>query len=171
MGKGLSIKKIVGVIVVLLLLNLVILVTLLARTNATLGITYYYDVNDARRTTEFYDEAEYLFTWDLDEVVIDFAMKDDELRVVEMLTKDADTNVKYRIKGSRVFSIEREIDRFHQMPEYHWDNSAQRLKIQYAWCIVSKEFNDANGQFSAYEFNYEGTPYCLCYQTVAQNVI
>ena len=144
----------------LFILNLAVLFTLLSCPGRTLD-GYYYNLEDARSAKAFYNDADSVFTNDIDGGMVDFVIKNQQFHIVEIDMRGTEENTKYRIKATRSLEIEEEISRFNQAKDYHWTET--RL-IPSQWCIVSKEFNDENRQFPSFDFVFQNESYSLCYQ-------
>ena len=124
---------------------------------------YYYSLDDARNESKFYTDSDYLFTKELEESVIDFIVKDHVLHIVEIKVDNEKNSQKFRIKHSSSFSIEESIYEFEQSEAYNWTSSTKLSLNMYEWCIVTDEFNSNNDNYSSFEFMYNDTLYCICY--------
>ncbi len=124
---------------------------------------YYYDLEKARNEKKFYDNLDYLFTQDSQDVIIDFIVEDDTLHIVQIETKDYKTNAKYRVKHTSSYAIKEAIYKFDQSNDYNWITTSNLSPKKVSWCIVSKDFNSINNNYTCFEFVYEGKPYSLCY--------
>lgn len=124
---------------------------------------YYYSLEEARSEKNSYESADYVFTKDLDDLIIDFVIKEHILQIIEIDSKDLETTPKYKVQHISSFSLEENIYVFEQSKEYNWENSTKLSPKEYSWCIVSKEFNSNCDDYPSFEFEYEGEAYCLCY--------
>lgn len=124
---------------------------------------YYYDLEEARSQKKFYQNSDYLFTKDLDETIVDFVVKEHVLHIVEIEFCTEKENTKYRVKHSSSYALEEAIYRFEQFNDYHWIKTSNLSLNTFSWCIVSKDFNSKNDNFSSFEFAYKDISYCLCY--------
>lgn len=128
---------------------------------------YHYNLDDVRNEIKCYENTDYLFTVELDEVIIDFVINEHILHIVEIDCKDLNSKLKYQIKNDSSFSIEENIYIFNQTLKYDWTNSSKLSLKEYSWCIVSEEFNRNKDNLTSFRFVYGGIPYCLCYQISA----
>ncbi len=124
---------------------------------------YYYDLEKARSQKKFYQNLDYLFTKDLDETIIDFVIKEHVLHIVEIKVYNEKENTKYQVKHSSSYALEEAIYRFEQFDDYNWITTSNLSLSTFSWCIVSKDFNCNNDNFSSFEFAYKDISYCLCY--------
>lgn len=127
----------------------------------TIG-SYYKNIDDAREEKSFYKDADYLFSEDLDEAVIDFVIKDDVLHIVYIDIDNSIGGKMYRTKQCSSFSLEEALYTFNLYNEYDWTTTSNLSSFPISWCIVSKNFNP-DDNLSFFEFTYENKSYHLCY--------
>lgn len=125
---------------------------------------YYYDLNKVREESKIYKNSDFTFTKETNNLIIDSVIKDNALYIIEIVIKNTDNKLKYKIKHTSSFSIEESIAQFSKSPEYIWNKSSELSPAEYSWCIVSKDFNDKHNCYLSYEFIYASNTYNLIYR-------
>ena len=124
---------------------------------------YYDKIDEARNDYDCYSESDYLFSKELDDVVIDFVIKNNVVHINE-IEKKATSKTTFKIKHTASYLVSESIDLFEQNQQYNWTNSSKISIVDFKWCITTLKYNEENQKYNSFEFNYNDEKYCLCYQ-------
>lgn len=126
---------------------------------------YMYSLDSAREQEANYREYDFLFTAEQENVVVDFLITGNELRIVKIVSRESILSNKkqFRIVATSVFNIDESIYESESNNKYYWISSGNK-PIQVEWLVVSKHFNDSHENISGCEFTYMGEDFYLCYK-------
>lgn len=128
---------------------------------------YYYDLEKARSSeNDIYSQYNQLFTVEYSGGMIDFVIKDDSLHIVQILTRN--DNTQFCVKSHITYRVSECLSGSKSKNQYDWLYSTALESQQYRWCIVEKSFNEQNLNIKAFEFAYQDTLLHLCYEVIAE---
>lgn len=141
---------------------LLVLITVLFSSCKTFN-GYYSNIDEVRNSNSCYSQSDYLFTKELDDVIIDFVIKNNTIYINE-IEKKATSKTTFKIKHTASYLVSESIDLFEQNQQYNWTNSSKISIVDFKWCITTLKYNEENQKYNSFEFNYNDAKYCLCYQ-------
>lgn len=97
--------------------------------------------------------------------MIDFVIQDDSLHIVQILTRN--NNTQFYVKTRITYHVSECLNGSKYKNQYDWLYSTI-FEQQYRWCIVEKSYNEQNLNIEAFEFAYQGTFVHLCYEMIAE---
>lgn len=128
---------------------------------------YYYDLEKARCSeNNIYDQYDQLFTVKYAGGMIDFVIQDNSLHIVQILTRNDDTQ--FYVKAHTTYRVSECLNSSKSKNQYDWLYSTTLEPKQYRWCIVEKLYNEQNLNIEAFEFTYQDTSVHLCYEMISE---
>ena len=127
---------------------------------------YSYNLEDARRVENCYNEHDYLFTVEQEGAIVDFVINGDLLHIIIIDCQKHSSNTLYRVKSHYTSMInENTIASEDGQETYFWAKTGNYpYPLQVEWLITSKEFYDSHQDYTGFNFIYNDTEYVLCYQ-------
>ncbi len=128
---------------------------------------YYYDLDKARCSeNDIYDQYDHLFTVEYDGGMIDFVVQNDSLHIVQILTRN--DNTQFQVKARSTYRVSECLDGSKSKNQYDWVQSTALEPLQYRWCVVEKAYNEQNRNIEAFELSYQDTFVHLCYEIITE---
>lgn len=129
------------------------------------GVNFYgysYSIEDARKNESFYDEYDYLFTIEQENLAVDFLICGEYIRILKFDCKYEYGRKVYNIKNISTFFIAENIIYEEDPGEDAWNKSGNR-PFQVEWLITTKNIDDAQGYFN---FVYNEKECILSYRII-----
>ena len=98
--------------------------------------------------------------------MIDFVVQDDSLHIVQILTRN--DNTQFYVKAHTTYRVSECLSGSKSKNQYDWLYSTALEPQNYRCCIVEKSYNEQNLNIEAFEFTYQDTLVHLCYEIIAE---
>ena len=127
---------------------------------------YYVKQQWARQANRIYLDAQYVFSIEGDDEIIDFVICENKLYTVTIDYKEKWWGkTYYRVKAKTTYYVDKMIDDFNQTGECYWYVYNNLFgDTQMKWCIVNSSYDSYNDICNFFEFDYNGEAYKLFYQ-------
>jgi|GEM_PF-3597292 len=142
---------------------------------------YYYDIDDLREdidrdnkkfsTSTYYENCDYLFSKDFDDIVVDFVIRDDQIAIVRINCKEESGRKKFGLLSSSSSSLDNIISRAGSENDYVWHKvmpglASTKDSTQVKWCVVSEASWLYDEKYGSFAFEYNGENYYILYEII-----
>lgn len=141
---------------------LILLLSLICTSCGALFYGYSYSIEDARKKEPLYDEYDYLFTIEQENLVVDFLICGEYIRVLKFDCKYEYGHKLYKIKSSSTFLISENLT-YSEDPEENAWNKTGNWPFQVEWMITTKNIDSEHENF---KFMYNDIECALLYRII-----
>lgn len=144
----------------------------------------YYSIDDLREdidrdnkksstsTPTYYENCEYLFSKDFNDIIVDFVIKDNLFIVVRINCIKESNVAKYGMLSSESTRLDYMVNELNDKNNYNWHKVLPGIlspanSTQVQWCIVNESSGLYDEKYESFKFEYSGETYYILYEVIS----